>query len=255
MAAWRQGMQMTVKIVNVFDGNLDINLPNHLALINLFDPNTGAASCIMDGTYITGIRTAASAVLSARMLSRTESRIATVIGAGVQGREHLRLLPLIRDFERINICSLRFDDARKLATRSKIAHASSDVEAVVRESDVVCLAAHSSSPVIRPEWIKPGTHVSSVAAGTWRSCSASDLALCRAAEPPRIDCLWPASVPSQSGSRGHPVTGVGQASRRCLLQFRAKSGGSHRGPSAAFSSFASTAVILDGTRYSLACRY
>lgn len=162
MPAWRQGMQMTVKIVNIFDGNLDIDLPNHLALINLFDPNTGAASCIMDGTYITGIRTAASAVLSARMLSRTKSRIATVIGAGVQGREHLRLLPLIRDFERINICSLRFDDARRLAARSKIARATSDVEAAVRESDVVCLAAHSSSPVIRTGWIKPGTHVSSV---------------------------------------------------------------------------------------------
>src|SRR5215472_1766701 len=91
MPAWRPGMQLTVKIVNVFDGNLEIGLPNHLALINLFDPNTGAASCVMDGTYITGIRTAASAVLSARLLSRSESRIATVI-AGVQGREHLRLL-------------------------------------------------------------------------------------------------------------------------------------------------------------------
>src|SRR6266852_8893936 len=65
MPAWRPGMQLTVKIVNVFDGNLQINLPNHLALINLFDPDTGATSCIMDGTYITGIRTA---VLSARML-------------------------------------------------------------------------------------------------------------------------------------------------------------------------------------------
>jgi alanine dehydrogenase len=63
-------MQITVKIVNVFDRNLDIDLPNHLALINLFDPNTGVASCVMDGTYTTGIRTAASAVLSARMLSR-----------------------------------------------------------------------------------------------------------------------------------------------------------------------------------------
>jgi len=62
----------------------------------------------MDGTYITGIRTAASAVLSARMLSRNKSRIATVIGAGVQGREHLRLLLLIRDLERVNMCSLRF---------------------------------------------------------------------------------------------------------------------------------------------------
>ena len=162
MPAWRQGLQMTVKIVNVFDGNLDIDLPNHLALINLFDPDTGATSCVMDGTYITGIRTAASAVLSARMLSRSGSRIATVIGAGVQGREHVRLLPLIRDFEHINVCSLRFEDAQKLAARSEIARATTDVETAVRESDVVCLAAHSPTPVIRPEWVKRGAHVSSV---------------------------------------------------------------------------------------------
>jgi alanine dehydrogenase len=162
MPAWRSGLQLTVKIVNVFDGNLESNLPNHLAVINLFDPDTGAASCVMDGTHITGIRTAASAVLSARMLSRGESRIATVIGAGVQGREHVRLLPLIRDFDRINVCSLRFDDAQKLAAQSEIARATADVEAAVRESDIVCLATHSATPVIRSEWVKPGTHVTSV---------------------------------------------------------------------------------------------
>jgi len=162
MPAWRRGMQLTVKIVNVFDGNLNIDLPNHLALINLFDPNTGATSCVMDGTYITGIRTAASAVLSARMLSRSGSRIATVIGAGVQGHEHVRLLPLIRDFERINVCSLRFEDARKLAAESELARATTDVEAAVRESDIVCLAAHSPTPVIRSDWVKLGAHVSSV---------------------------------------------------------------------------------------------
>lgn len=162
MPAWRRGMQITVKVVNVFDGNLDIGLPNHLALINLFDPDTGAPSCIMDGTYITGVRTAAAAVLSARMLSRNGSRIATVIGAGVQAREHLRLLPLIRDFERINVCSLRFEEAQKLAARSEIARATDDAEAAVRESDVVCLATHSPTPVIKPDWVRPGTHVSSV---------------------------------------------------------------------------------------------
>jgi len=162
MPAWRRGMQMTVKIVNVFDRNLDVDLPNHLALINLFDPDSGAVSCVMDGTYITAIRTAASSVLSARMLSRSGSRIATVIGAGVQGREHLRLLPLIRDLERIHVCSLRYDDAEKLAARSEIARATADVEAAVRESDIVCLATHSPAPVIRPEWVKRGTHVSSV---------------------------------------------------------------------------------------------
>jgi len=162
MPAWRPGMQITVKIVNVFDGNVDIDLPNHLALINLFDPGTGATSCVMDGTYITGIRTATSAVLSARMLSRCKSRIATVIGAGVQGREHLRLLPLIRDLERVNICSLRFEDAQKLAARNKIARATDDMEAAVRESDIVCLTTHSATPVIRPGWVKSGAHVSSV---------------------------------------------------------------------------------------------
>jgi ornithine cyclodeaminase/alanine dehydrogenase-like protein (mu-crystallin family) len=162
MPAWRPGMQLTVKIVNVFDNNLKINLPSHLALINLFDPDSGAATCVMDGTYITGIRTAASAVLSARMLSRSESRIATVIGASVQGREHLRLLPLIRDLERINVCSLRLEDAQKLSARSEIACAMGNVEAAVRESDIVCLAAHSPTPVISSDWVKPGTHVSSV---------------------------------------------------------------------------------------------
>src|SRR5580693_4787100 len=158
MPAWRHGMQMTVKIVNVFDGNLNFDLPNHLALINLFDPETGTTSCVMDGTYITGIRTAASAVLSARLLSRSGSRIATVIGAGVQGREHVRMLPLIRDFERINVCSLRFEDAQRLAARSEIVRATADVEAAVRESDIVCLAAHSPTAVIRPEWVKRGAH-------------------------------------------------------------------------------------------------
>ena len=85
-----------------------------------------------------------------------------MIGAGVQGREHVRLLPLIRDFERINVCSLRFGDAQKLAARSEIARATTDMEAAVRESDVVCLATHSPMPVIRSEWVKRGTHVSSV---------------------------------------------------------------------------------------------
>src|SRR5258706_2913446 len=133
MPAWRPGMQLTIKIVNVFDDNLAIDLPNHLALITLFDPETGAASCVMDGTYITGIRTAASAVLSARMLSRPGSRVATVIGAGVQGREHVRLLPLIRDFESINTCSLHFEDAQKLAAWSEIARGTGGVAAAVRE--------------------------------------------------------------------------------------------------------------------------
>lgn len=162
MPAWREGTNLTVKIVNVFEANLDIDLPNHLAVVMLFDPQTGAPVCIMDGTHTTAIRTAASAVLSVRALSRSDARIATLIGAGVQGREHLRLLPLVRDFDEIRIASLHYEDAERLAMNWPGARAVRDVEAAVRGSDVVCLASHAYEPVIASDWVRPGTHVSSV---------------------------------------------------------------------------------------------
>lgn len=162
MSAWRPGMPICVKVVNVFDGNLELGLPNHLAMITLFDEMTGMTLAVMDGTYIAGLRTAASAVLSARMLASNEASVATVIGAGVQGREHLRLLPLVRNLSHINLCSLHHDEAERLASRHSNVRARSDVEAAVRESDIVCLATDSAKPVIAPEWIGPGTHVTSV---------------------------------------------------------------------------------------------
>jgi uncharacterized protein YbjT (DUF2867 family) len=83
--------------------------------------------------------------------------ITVPIGAGVQAREHLEFLPLVRGLDHINVCSLHLDDARKLARRSPLATASGDIEAAVRESDIVCLATHSAMPVIPPDWVKPGT--------------------------------------------------------------------------------------------------
>jgi alanine dehydrogenase len=162
MSAWQPGMQICVKVVNVFDHNLDVGLPNHLALIGLFDPDTGAATCVMDGTFITGIRTAAAAVLSHKLLSRTDSRVATIVGAGVQAREHLRLLPLVRDLDEIQICSLDHEHARRLAELDPRAHAVPSVRRAVERSDAVCLATHSPHAVIEATWVRPGTHVSSV---------------------------------------------------------------------------------------------
>jgi ornithine cyclodeaminase/alanine dehydrogenase-like protein (mu-crystallin family) len=162
MSAWQPGAQICVKVVNVFDGNLAQSLPNHLAVITLFDPDNGAATCVMDATYLTGVRTAASAVLSVRLLARADARVATIVGAGVQARGHLRLLPSIRAFDRINVCSLEPAHAGQLAAQHELAEARTDLEAAVRESDVVCLTTHSAAPVIDVSWVAPGTHVTSV---------------------------------------------------------------------------------------------
>jgi alanine dehydrogenase len=162
MPAWMRGMHLTVKIVNVFEGNIAKNIPSHLATIHLFDPDTGMPVCIMDGTYITAVRTSGSAVLSVRELARRDASVATVVGAGVQANQHLQLLPLVRDFAEIRVVSKEYADARALAGRHRGVMALEDIEAAVRSSDVVCLATHSYIPVIAAEWIRPGTHVSSV---------------------------------------------------------------------------------------------
>jgi ornithine cyclodeaminase/thiomorpholine-carboxylate dehydrogenase len=162
MPAWMDGMAMMVKVVNVFEGNLAMNLPNHLALIALFDPATGAPLCVMGGTCITGGRTAGAAALSVRALARADAAVVTIVGAGVQGREHLRLLPLVRDFAEIRIASLHPDDADQLARHHPRARAVTDLETAVRSSDVICLASHSYEPVIESRWVRPGTHVTSV---------------------------------------------------------------------------------------------
>ena len=85
-----------------------------------------------------------------------------IVGAGVQGEHHLRTFPLVREFDEIRISSLYREDAERVAALHPRARAVEDPETAVRGADVVALATHAAQPVIEPDWIAPGTHVSSV---------------------------------------------------------------------------------------------
>lgn len=162
MPAWRLGLPISVKLVSVFHGNARLGIPGHQAVISLFDPDTGTLLAIMDGTYITAMRTAGGAAVSARLLSRQNARVLAIIGAGVQGQAHLELFPRVRDFEDIRVGSLYFEDAQRIAVTNPRARAVESFEEAVRDADVVCLCTTSSNPVVKPEWLKPGVHVTSV---------------------------------------------------------------------------------------------
>lgn len=162
MPSWKPGGPIAVKVVNVFEGNPARSLPSHLAMILLFDAGTGATLAVLDGTRITGLRTAAAAALSVRLLARRDARVATIVGSGVQAREHLRVLPLVRGFERIHVWARRPADAERLAALHPRARAAADLRGALAASDVVCLATSSATPVIEADWVRPGTHVSSV---------------------------------------------------------------------------------------------
>jgi alanine dehydrogenase len=162
MLAWAPGELIALKTVNVFEGNHARGLPSHMATIGLFDAETGAAVATMDGAVITGVRTAAGAMLTIRELARKDSRIATVIGGGVQAREHLRLLDGMATLDTINVISRSAESGRRVAEGIAKARVVTDIAAAVQASDIVCLTTSSDTPVIEDGWVKAGTHVTSV---------------------------------------------------------------------------------------------
>ena len=162
MPGWGDDIGLGAKLVSVFAVNEGTEIPSHQAIICLFDVNNGSPIAVMDGTYITAIRTAAAAALSARILAREDARTLAILGASVQGAAHLTMFPLVRDFEEIRIASRTFSHAEDLAASNPRARAVQSFEQAVRGADVVALCTSSGEPVARYEWLSPGTHVTSV---------------------------------------------------------------------------------------------
>jgi ornithine cyclodeaminase/alanine dehydrogenase-like protein (mu-crystallin family) len=162
MLAWGEGQAITLKTVSVFHDNHKLGLPSHQAAINLFDPATGAPIAVMDGKAITGLRTAAAAILTVRELARPDARIVTVVGGGVQAHDHVRMLGMARDFAEIRVVSRSRAGAEAAAEASPKARVYDDIDAALATSDVVCFTTSSNKAVCSADAIKPGTHVTSV---------------------------------------------------------------------------------------------
>jgi alanine dehydrogenase len=162
MPAYQQGREIAVKLVSVFHDNQRFGIPTHQALICLFDQETGTPLAFMDGTSITALRTAGAAALSTRLLARQDTRVLAIVGAGVQGRAHLTMLPHVRPFSEIRITSRHFAHAGQLAATDARAHAVETSDEAVRGADVVCLCTNANEPVISPDWLTRGMHVTSV---------------------------------------------------------------------------------------------
>jgi alanine dehydrogenase len=150
---------LAAKLVTVFPGHE----PSHQALIAVFDAKTGTPRAVMDGTHITAVRTGASSAVATRALARTDARVLAVVGAGVQGRSHLDAVRRVRPFSEVRVASRTFDHAQALAEETGATPVESFEEAV-RGADVVCCCTHASEPLLRREWLAPGTHVCSVGA-------------------------------------------------------------------------------------------
>jgi alanine dehydrogenase len=143
MPGFVPGVGMGAKLVTLFSKN-DPPLPTHQAAIMLFDDENGLPIALMDATYITAIRTAATAALASNLLARRDAGVLAILGTGVQARAAQEMFPRVRDFTEIRVAGR------------------GEYQEAVRGADVVHAATHSPDPIVLAEWLSPGVHVSSV---------------------------------------------------------------------------------------------
>jgi alanine dehydrogenase len=199
-----------VKVVGDFVDNHLRHLPSELALITLYDPETGMPLAIVDGTKITAARTGAVTALGARHLARRDSRILGHVGARGTAWWNVTMLDDLFDFDEIRVTSLRPESreefARKLGEElGKPVRAVATPEAALAGADIMVEASRLTTPAVllRTEWVRPGTLV--VPYGT---ISAVELSLTEVMDKIVVDDWGQATVGPYGALRAHVDTGL-----------------------------------------------
>jgi alanine dehydrogenase len=156
-----------VKNVNSHPHNAD--LPTVMATVTVFDPGTGFALAVMDGTYLTAMRTGAAGGVAARHLARRDARVAGFVGAGRQAETQLAALKeVLPGLEEALFCDADRDRADALVERAAselgLKARACPLQDVVRGADVLTTTTPVREPLVRREWVQPGTHVNAIGA-------------------------------------------------------------------------------------------
>ena len=164
MPAWREGEYLGTKIATIFPGNADRGLPSVSAGYLLMDGRSGAVLALIDGAELTAKRTAATSALAARYLARPDAQSLLLVGtgriAGALARFHAALRPGLERLLVWGRSAAHADElARALAAEGLPAARADDLAAAVAASDVISSATLATEPLIRGDWVQPGTHV------------------------------------------------------------------------------------------------
>lgn len=169
MPAYLEGSEaLAVKIVSLYEENLErYGLPTIFATIQLNDPKTGMPLVLMEGGYITAMRTGAASGVATKYLARENSRVVGILGAGTQARAQLWAVREARDVEKVFVYDAAAGRAKGYAEEMSerlgvnIIPVSS-AEKAVREADILVTATTAKEPVLNGKWLQPGTHINAI---------------------------------------------------------------------------------------------
>jgi ornithine cyclodeaminase len=158
-----------LKAICITPGNPAAGLDTHQGGVLLSDAATGEPLALINASAITEIRTAATSAVATGLLARPGAAELAVVGTGVQGRAHAHALAATRELSGIRVASRDLGRARDLAAElvsalGVPARGYDSVAQAVDGADIVVTATASPVPVLRREWIAPGTHVNAVGA-------------------------------------------------------------------------------------------
>src|SRR3954470_968847 len=158
------------KLISVDESNPSKGRQTHQGLVILFDPETGEAVCAVHAGEITAIRTAAASAVATEALARKDARRLAILGTGEQAATHARAIGKVRDIGAISIWGRSSERALALAKALQQELAIPvGVVATVKEAaewaDIICTVTGASEPIVRGQWVRPGTHVNVVGSG------------------------------------------------------------------------------------------
>ncbi len=169
----QDGNALAIKVVSLYPTNPARGLAYIQAAVLVFDPATGQAIALLEGSSLTAIRTGAASGAAIDLLARADSKVVAVFGAGAQGRTQLEAACTARKIDTAFICDADQAKAKSFAEEMKgkstitgeIRVASSAKEAI-ENADVICTATTSTHPVFDNKDLKAGTHISAVGSYT-----------------------------------------------------------------------------------------
>lgn len=157
-----------IKWVSVFPDNRKYGLPTIQAIIILNDAKTGFPLAIMDGTYITRIRTGAAGGIAAKYLAKRDSRIIALVGCGIQAQAQLEAINQYFDISLVKVWGYQKHQAagfiREMADFSSKMEISYNIKDCLKDADIVVTTTPSRKPIVFKNWLKEGAHINAIGA-------------------------------------------------------------------------------------------
>lgn len=167
MPSWSKALSMAgTKIVNVHPENPKKRLPTVMAVIILNDPKTGKPLALMDGTWITALRTGAVSAVATKYLAKKKAQTLGVVGAGFQAITQIAAISKIKRLKEIVVYDIKekaIERLAKILAKEKIKIKKGKLEEVCQK-EILVTVTPARKPIVKNEWILPGTHINAIGA-------------------------------------------------------------------------------------------